>query len=149
MSGKAGNMSSSPPAAMRSLIPSEATAWWRSRCPSDTLPACRGFVSGSEKSVRFENATVCHCLLHRQGTLFSIDPLRGTETMVIPSPARQTVHSRSASGRPGTVFSLDPATGAENVLHTFGSNGDGGKPGARLLDVNGTLYGTTLYGGAY
>jgi uncharacterized repeat protein (TIGR03803 family) len=33
------------------------------------------------------------------------------------------------------------------VLHNFGSRGDGAYPGAALLDVNGTLYGTTVNGG--
>jgi uncharacterized repeat protein (TIGR03803 family) len=48
----------------------------------------------------------------------------------------------------GTVFSLDPDTGTETVLHAFGSGGDGKNPGASMIDVNGTLYGTTFAGGA-
>lgn len=47
----------------------------------------------------------------------------------------------------GTVFSLNPATGAETVLHSFGSGTDGAFPTAGLIDVKGTLYGTTPYGG--
>ncbi len=48
----------------------------------------------------------------------------------------------------GTVFALDPNTGVETVLHTFaGESQDGGVPLAGLIDVNGTLYGTTEYGG--
>jgi uncharacterized repeat protein (TIGR03803 family) len=34
------------------------------------------------------------------------------------------------------------------VLHSFGSSGDGARPYAGLINVNGTLYGTTLEGGA-
>jgi len=52
----------------------------------------------------------------------------------------------------GTVFSLDPKTGAEQVLYSFCSQtncADGSNPQAGLLAVNGTLYGTTTYGGAY
>ena len=35
------------------------------------------------------------------------------------------------------------------MLHTFGKGTDGAKPAASLIDVNGTLYGTTASGGAY
>jgi uncharacterized repeat protein (TIGR03803 family) len=47
----------------------------------------------------------------------------------------------------GTVYSIS-TNGAENVLHNFGVGSDGGDPFASLLNVNGTLYGTTEYGGA-
>lgn len=46
----------------------------------------------------------------------------------------------------GTVFSLTTA-GNEEVLHSFGSTGDGKYPYGGLIDVNGTLYGTTTAGG--
>jgi uncharacterized repeat protein (TIGR03803 family) len=49
----------------------------------------------------------------------------------------------------GTVFSIDPSTGAEIILHSFGSGADGAKPYAELINVNGTLYGTTWQGGTY
>jgi uncharacterized repeat protein (TIGR03803 family) len=49
----------------------------------------------------------------------------------------------------GTVFSVT-TSGAEKVLHSFGNGTDGAGPAASLIDVNGTLYGTTeLGGGAY
>jgi uncharacterized repeat protein (TIGR03803 family) len=48
----------------------------------------------------------------------------------------------------GTVFSISP-TGKERVLHSFGRGTDGICPAAGLLDVNGTLYGTTTQGGKY
>ena len=35
------------------------------------------------------------------------------------------------------------------MLHSFGGGTDGWGPAASLIDVNGTLYGTTAYGGAY
>ena len=52
-------------------------------------------------------------------------------------------------GKPGcgTVFVIN-ASGAEKVLHSFGGESDGVEPGSALLDVNGTLYGTTADGGA-
>jgi uncharacterized repeat protein (TIGR03803 family) len=48
----------------------------------------------------------------------------------------------------GTVFMVT-TSGKETVLHSFGGSGDGTNPYARLLNVNGTLYGTAFYGGAY
>ena len=46
----------------------------------------------------------------------------------------------------GTVFSITPA-GTETVLHNFSGHPDGRSPLANLIDVNGTLYGTTQLGG--
>jgi uncharacterized repeat protein (TIGR03803 family) len=48
----------------------------------------------------------------------------------------------------GTVFSIT-ASGTETVLHSFGEGyaNDGVVPEAGLIDVNGTLYGTTSQGG--
>jgi uncharacterized repeat protein (TIGR03803 family) len=47
----------------------------------------------------------------------------------------------------GTVFSVTPG-GKEKVLHSFGNGEDGTEPEAGLVEVNGTLYGTTSYGGS-
>jgi uncharacterized repeat protein (TIGR03803 family) len=47
----------------------------------------------------------------------------------------------------GVVFTLD-AAGQEKVLHTFGKRaGDGEEPSGGLLNVAGTFYGATFYGG--
>jgi uncharacterized repeat protein (TIGR03803 family) len=48
----------------------------------------------------------------------------------------------------GTVFSITTG-GKERVLHSFGKGADGANPYASLMERKGTLYGTTLYGGAY
>ena len=48
----------------------------------------------------------------------------------------------------GTVFSITPG-GTEEVLHNFGNGTDGAGPVASLIEVKGTLYGTTIYGGTY
>jgi len=49
----------------------------------------------------------------------------------------------------GTVFKVTP-TGVETVLHAFSGGPDGFSPQASLvLDANGHLYGTTIYGGAF
>ncbi|MGA8475583.1 MAG: choice-of-anchor tandem repeat GloVer-containing protein [Candidatus Cybelea sp.] len=51
-----------------------------------------------------------------------------------------------ASGGCGTVFAIT-TSGAETVLHSFGGSPDGAGPYAGLIDVKGTLYGTTRRGG--
>jgi|SRR5579862_2912280 len=56
--------------------------------------------------------------------------------------------SRCGNGRGcGTIYSVT-AAGAESVLHRFAGGSDGERPLAALLNVDGTLYGTTYYGGA-
>ncbi|HLY01868.1 MAG TPA: choice-of-anchor tandem repeat GloVer-containing protein [Candidatus Cybelea sp.] len=99
------------------------------------------------------------------GTVFSITP-SGTETMLYsfkggsgdgasPYAALLNVngmlYGTTADGGTngkGTVFSITPS-GTETVLHSFaGGKRDGKSPVAGLLNVKGTLYGTTEYGGA-
>jgi uncharacterized repeat protein (TIGR03803 family) len=48
----------------------------------------------------------------------------------------------------GTVFSITTG-GKMKLLHSFGGGSDGASPEAGLIDVNGTLYGTTREGGTY
>jgi uncharacterized repeat protein (TIGR03803 family) len=49
----------------------------------------------------------------------------------------------------GTVFEVG-TSGAESVLYSFkGGSSDGASPRGGLINVNGTLYGTTEQGGAY
>ncbi len=48
----------------------------------------------------------------------------------------------------GTVFSVTLG-GVEKVLHTFGAGSDGRFPRAGLIEVRGTLYGTTFLGGSH
>jgi uncharacterized repeat protein (TIGR03803 family) len=56
-------------------------------------------------------------------------------------------HSCSGSGQGcGTVFAVSPS-GKEKVLYSFAGGKDGEIPSAGLLNVGGTLYGTTQYGG--
>ena len=49
----------------------------------------------------------------------------------------------------GTVFSINPKTGAEAVLYAFQGGSDGANPYAGLINVKGTLYGTTRAGGMH
>ena len=49
----------------------------------------------------------------------------------------------------GTFFSITPS-GTETVLHNFtGGKNEGGSPTGPLIALNGALYGTTEFGGAY
>ena len=54
-------------------------------------------------------------------------------------------HCRSGSSGCGTAFAIT-TSGKETVLHSFGGSGDGDYPVASLINVKGTLYGTTLSG---
>jgi uncharacterized repeat protein (TIGR03803 family) len=100
------------------------------------------------------------------GTVFSLDPNSGAETVVYSLGAYQgdgqypagallevdgmlfgtTSSGGSANG--GTVFSLNLATGAEMIVHSFGAEFDGARPTGSLLKVNGLLFGTTQGGGS-
>jgi uncharacterized repeat protein (TIGR03803 family) len=46
----------------------------------------------------------------------------------------------------GNVYTIT-TSGKESVLYKFLGGSDGGNPASGLIDVNGTLYGTTFYGG--
>ncbi|MBV8067195.1 MAG: hypothetical protein JO113_04395 [Candidatus Eremiobacteraeota bacterium] len=59
-----------------------------------------------------------------------------------------TTDGGGASVMYGTVFSMT-TSGKESVLHNFaGGAGDGAYPFAGLIDLRGTLYGTTIEGGS-
>ncbi|MFY9719230.1 MAG: choice-of-anchor tandem repeat GloVer-containing protein [Candidatus Cybelea sp.] len=67
---------------------------------------------------------------------------------------KATLYGTTSSGGlygKGTVFSLTTSgdsSGSERVLHSFGNGSDGALPTAGLIDVSGTLYGTTAGGGS-
>jgi uncharacterized repeat protein (TIGR03803 family) len=99
------------------------------------------------------------------GTVFALNPTTGSESVVYTfrgggdgdAPYASlinlgnTLYGTTFSGGgsdDGTVFSLNPTTGAEKVLHSFQSLGDGINPYASVLNLGGTLYGTTDGGGS-
>ncbi|MGA8534469.1 MAG: choice-of-anchor tandem repeat GloVer-containing protein [Candidatus Tumulicola sp.] len=51
----------------------------------------------------------------------------------------------------GTVFKLHPSGSGytESIIHSFGNGSDGAHPYARVLDMDGVLYGTTIGGGTH
>jgi uncharacterized repeat protein (TIGR03803 family) len=101
---------------------------------------------------------------HGAGTVFSIDPGTGAETVLhsfggtgdgstpyaslidVKGKLYGTTETGGAAAA-GTVFSVDPKTGAEAVVYSFLGGTDGKGPDASLIDVKGTLYGTTNEGG--
>jgi uncharacterized repeat protein (TIGR03803 family) len=103
------------------------------------------------------------------GTVFSVNPATGAEAVVYAFqggsggyyPAASLIDvagtlygttqsggAGSCTGGCGTVFAVNPATGAETVVYAFQGGSDGFMPTASLIDVGGTLYGTTEVGGA-
>lgn len=101
------------------------------------------------------------------GAVFKVDPSSGDESIVYsfsdtggdgygPEAAllklKANLYGTAAFGganRAGAAFALSPAHGKEKVLHSFGNGAaDGQLPVAQLLNVNGTLYGTTQLGGS-
>ncbi|MFZ0573137.1 MAG: choice-of-anchor tandem repeat GloVer-containing protein, partial [Candidatus Cybelea sp.] len=58
-----------------------------------------------------------------------------------------TTYEGGGANGGGTVFAIT-TSGKETLLHSFTGSGDGEYPIAGLIDVGGTLYGTTPAGGA-
>jgi uncharacterized repeat protein (TIGR03803 family) len=96
------------------------------------------------------------------GTIFGVTPA-GAETVVGAFTSASKPYagltnvdgllygttSIGGVGDDGSVFVFDPSTDGERTLYSFKAHGDGKKPlSASLLNVKGTLYGTTLDGGA-
>ena len=109
-------------------------------------------------------------LISSGGTVFSIDPSTGVESVLhsftccggadgaVPLAALVNVHGAlygttfygGGTGcygdGCGTVFSIT-TSGAENVVHAFQGGSDGAHPEAGLVNVNGTPYGTSYGSG--
>jgi uncharacterized repeat protein (TIGR03803 family) len=90
--------------------------------------------------------SVLHRFWHHLNHVYTDAPLAGLINV------RGTLYGTTHGGdeRVGTVFSIR-TTGQLKVLHVFsgaGGHDDGFYPQAGLLDVGGTLYGTTYYGGS-
>jgi uncharacterized repeat protein (TIGR03803 family) len=112
--------------------------------------ACSGEGCGTEFSITTSgNETGGHDFDYKDGAypLAGLINVKGT----LYGTTRNGGTNGCASEGCGTVFSITPSTGSgeETVLHSFaGSKGDGEYPYAGLINVKGTLYGTTYLGGA-
>jgi uncharacterized repeat protein (TIGR03803 family) len=134
--------------------------------PSNALLDARGTLYGT---THYGGTHTCYLSSYsfNCGTVFSITP-GGTEAVLhsfaggsdgsVPITSlidvKATLYGTTYYGgyecHCGTVFSITPR-GVENVLHSFSSGSssdDGINPSAGLLDVHGTLYGTTQFGGS-
>jgi len=80
-------------------------------------------------------------LIDMNGTLYGTTSVGGT------GGGGTDCNSGLGSGC-GTVFAVSTSSGAERVLYSFQGGTDGSYPQASLIEVKGTLYGTTYYGGA-
>jgi uncharacterized repeat protein (TIGR03803 family) len=119
-------------------------------------------VNGMLYGTTFDGGGTCAC-----GTVFSLDPASGTETVLhefgtgtdgqepfagltyVKGKLYGTARAGGTFGA-GAIFSIDPGTGTEKVLYSFCSQfgcPDGGDPETALIQVNGILYGTTDAGG--
>jgi len=103
--------------------------------------------------------------IYGNGTLFKFDPATGTETVLHsfagPTDGKNltaglidvggTLYGTAPAGGLygyGTLFSFDLKSNTLSVLYSFTGGNDGGIPSGNLLNVNGTLYGPSYYGGA-
>lgn len=110
----------------------------------------------------FDGGGSCSC-----GTVFSLDLTTGKEKVLHafgtgadgqepvagPTDVKGTLYGTARAGGTygaGAIFSIDLKSGREKVLYSFCSQfgcPDGGDPETGLIEVNGTLYGTTNAGG--
>jgi uncharacterized repeat protein (TIGR03803 family) len=133
--------------------------------PSASLVAVKGILYGtteyggltadpSNGTVFRVNTTGSEKVLYRfygfyyQGQTYSDGANPVASLLDVKGELYGTTSSGGAGQYYGTVFKISKR-GRESVLHSFGSPYDGADPAANLLDVDGTLYGTTVYGGQF
>jgi uncharacterized repeat protein (TIGR03803 family) len=92
--------------------------------------------------------TVVHTFIRlSEGAWPDVPLLNVNGTMYGTTCGGGSIHGTKYNGGQGTAFTITPS-GDEHVIHRF--NDAGGPPsGGRLIDLNGTLYGTTEFGGKY
>lgn len=131
--------------------------------PEANLFELRGVLYGT---TAYGGANRCDSGLRGCGTVFSISPSGHEKVLhsfgssasdgIMPVAGlisvKGTLYGTTFYGGVhggGTIFSIT-RTGTERVLYSFGSqSGDGYEPKAALIDVKGTLFGTTVNGGPH
>jgi uncharacterized repeat protein (TIGR03803 family) len=145
------------------------------RCLDGTQPNSLTFLNGRFYGTTYRGGTGLDGKGH--GTVFALNPATRTEKVLYSFCSKQncvdgndpgsliggggmlygtTNTGGAGDNNPcpscGTAFSVDPRTGAETVLYSFCSQQnctDGSNPNPTLMDINGTLYGATIGGGAH
>ena len=140
------------------------TILWNFGAPNDGANPQAGVIQGSDGSF-YGTTTVGGT--HNGGTVFTVTPA-GVETVLWsfdyfntgnPGPYAGLIQASDGNfygttfgggtNGTGTLFKITP-DGAESVLWNFGSGTDGYSPGGNLLQASdGTIYGTTYYGGPH
>lgn len=109
--------------------------------------ACGGLGCGTVFSItKSGKETVLHSFAGTDGAFptASVIDVNGT---LYGTTSGGGAHGSACGSTPcGTVFAMT-TSGKETILHNF-SGPDGAFPWAGVIDVNGTLYGTTIDGGA-
>ncbi len=131
--------------------------------PIDRLIDLKGTLYG----VTAEGGPGSDCFFTPCGTVFALDEKTGNKTILYTftggqdggAPNGSLFHLkgnllygttiRGGAHDAGVAFVIDRKTGVETVLHSFGGANDGASPTPGLINVNGTLYGTTEDGGAH
>ena len=99
-----------------------------------------GYASGTAFSITTSGSLTNHS--------FGSGGRRNRPCCALAQCSRNSLYGTTASGGAygnGTVFKMSLG-GKEKVLHSFGYGSDGATPLAGLIDINGTLYGTTISG---
>ncbi len=175
LAGCGGSTSFSPsPAGPSTALRGTSPERMRSNIRYKVLYSFGGSGDGANPYARLINVkgmlygTTAYGGANGDGTVFSITP-SGTETVLhsfggsgdgntpfaglinvkgtLYGTTSQGGANCNSSGGCGTVFAITPS-GTETVLHSFGGSGDGNGPLSGLIKVKGTLYGTTMEGGA-
>jgi uncharacterized repeat protein (TIGR03803 family) len=107
--------------------------------PSGTETVLHSFTGGKDGAIPLARMIVLN------GTLYGTTLLGGGRLIV--SSAFSCSKAFSPVTGFGTVFSITPS-GKETIVHAFVRSREGWWPEAPLLNVNGTMYGTTCGGGA-
>ncbi len=126
--------------------------------PSERLVNVGGIIYGTTQIGGSSKACNGGC-----GTVFSLDPTTGVEKVLysfksgsdgeLPNSllnVDNTLYGSTYVGgesNSGTLFSFNIVTGVEQVLYSFMGEYDGALPAARVIYLDGLLYGTTELGG--
>lgn len=123
-------------------------------------------VKGTLYGATAEGGPGSDCFFNPCGTVFALDEKTGNKTILYTFTGGQDggdpqggllhlgkllygVAGRGGPHDAGVIFTIDLTTNVETVLHSFGGANDGASPNSGLINVNGTLYGTTGDGGAH